>query len=215
MPDWFFDEHTRYSLSENGERQFPKRDAIIQLEMLVQSNPKEIALQRFLEANPSLFYSFMRTGHGNWVFPQLPLGKDFVPDFLYCAGNSGGPTWTLVELESPRQKPFLKDGNFSESLRTALNQVRDWRRYISDNHYILRKPKSEGGQGLFLLRPRSFARIIIGRRPDKYPTRYQRLRQEIREDENIEVISYDTFVEEIKDRWREYYVKVFGQQPID
>ena len=215
IPDWFWTDHKRYSLFDPDQRQIPSRDSILSLRELIETNPDEKSVQHFLERNLNLFYSFMRTGHGNWVFPRLQLGKDFIPDFLYCAGNSGGPSWRFLELESSVHTPFLKSGQFSQPLRTAVDQIRDWRRYVDDNGDTLRKPRSQGGQGLFGLRSGAFAKIVIGRRKDSYPERYQALRREIRENESIEIVSHDTFVDDVTTRWEDYYVHTRGQQSIE
>ena len=56
--------------------------------------------------------------------------------------------------------------------------------------------------------------IIIGRRSHQYPSRFQALRKEFFENEGIEIISYDTLVERIEQRWSDYYVKVFSKADL-
>ncbi len=215
MQPWFYDEHKSHSLNdEGGGWKMPVRESIIGLRTLIASTPSEGVVQAFLQQHRNLFLSFMRTGHGNWVFPQLRFGPHFIADFVLCEGSSGGPHWSLWELESPRAKVSLQSGEFSKSLRTAISQIQDWRRYITLNLSSLSRSNAEGGQGLHQIRPRASAMIIIGRRSHQYPSRFQALRKEFFENEGIEIISYDTLVERIEQRWSDYYVKVFSKADL-
>lgn len=199
MPDWFFSEHEIFSLHPKLEGwQYPTKADLRKLQELVAQTPDEKSIQKLLQDVPILFQAQMRTGHGNWVFPQFSFGGKFIADFICCHGTSGGPMYNLIELESPRAKPHLKDGRFSEATRIAIDQIKDWRRYAEQNLSQLWRPKAQGGLGLHLFRAGCFATIIIGRRANDYPARFQGLRAELRERDSIEIISYDTFVENIQ-----------------
>lgn len=215
MQPWFYDEHRRFSLNdEGGAWNQPVRASILEFRKLIDGNPAERAVQSFLEIHRNLFLSFMRTGHGNWLFPQLRFGPHFIADFVLCEGSSGGPHWSLWELESPRAELHLKNGEFSKPLRTAITQIKDWRRYIQLNREPLSRSKAEGGYGLHHIRPKSNAKIVIGRRQKAYPSRFQALRQELYEEDRIEIITHDTLIDRVEQRWVDYYVNVRGQQAL-
>lgn len=211
-PGWFRGQFKSHQIDEQDYH--PRRESILDLEQTLQSDPDERCMQEFLEQHRNLVLSFMRTGHGNWSIPQQSLGGRFRTDFLWATGSSAYLSWQYVELESPRAQAFLQDGQFSRQLRTAVQQIRDWRQYVADNISSIQRPKIQGGEGLFNLRPKAPALIIIGRRKESYPRRYQNERMRTREDDGIEIISYDTFYERIKSRWTDYFVKVRGHDPL-
>ena len=199
VPEWFYEEHEKFCVhGESSGWRHPSQDLARKLLIAVNNAKNEHDLQKFLEEHPLIWLCFMRTGHGNWAFPQVRLGGMFVPDFLIAEGSSRGLFWRMIELESPNAKPYKKDGNFSHSLRTAINQIADWRQYIADQQQLITSPKSSGGTGLHQFKGRCFGTIYIGRRHDKYPARYNIRRQCLRDEQHIEVCSYDTFVEQVQ-----------------
>lgn len=161
---------------------------------LLNSGAKERDCQKFIEAHPALMAAYGRSGHGEWVIPQKRLGSEFVPDFVHGHAHSGGYQWSLFELECPSDMPFNRNGTFSTPLREAIDQIEHWRNWLESNLDYARRSRSQHGLALFDISPRSSAYIIIGRRTE-FPAHYNRLREQLRFDKHIEVMSYDRFLE--------------------
>lgn len=161
---------------------------------LLASGAKERDCQKFIEEHPALIAAYGRSGHGEWVIPQKRLGSEFIPDFVHGHAHSGGYQWALWELECPSDVPFNRDGTFSRSLREAIDQIERWRGWLESNLDYARRPRSQNGLALFDISPRASAIIVIGRRT-QFPPHYNRLREQLRFDKHIEVMSYDRFIE--------------------
>jgi hypothetical protein len=93
---------------------------------LVESGPKEQAIQAFLETHPVLLLHAMLDGF-------YPVGSEYEADFAYCNGNSMGVWWTFVELERADVPLFNKSGDPSKYLTHAVRQVLDWQAWVSDH----------------------------------------------------------------------------------
>lgn len=213
VPDWFYDQQRDFALEQDGMWARPSSDQILGFKEVLKVATAERPIQEYLERNKELFMCLMRTGHGNWLFPQPSLLGHFVPDFLYAAGNSGGLSWTYVELESPEHIPFTQKGEFRNALNKAIGQIQDWREMVGDNIRSIRAPRTDGGLGFHGLHPRNSAHIYIGRRHDRYPERYNRRRREYRDNHGIYIESYDTLFEKFLEYWR-YYERCFGYPPL-
>ncbi len=195
ISDQFYEEWDECNIWDPGVND-PTRDDLLDLLKLVDEAPDERPIQKLLEARPRLWLGTQRTGHGTWVFPQKRLGSEFIPDFLIASGSSGGLFWELVEIESPTATPFLKNGEQSAKLRTAVSQIEDWRNWLTNNITYARNPKKLDGLGLESIHPRSSGKIIIGRRTN-FPDKYNTVRQSLWHDKHITVMSYDRFLEQI------------------
>jgi hypothetical protein len=193
IPDWIYDDLRDYSTSATDI----KTADICEFEALLARKPDENACQAFLATHPAILAAFGRSGHGEWVIPKPRFGGAYVPDFLACHGTSGGLFWTLVELESPRHRPFNADGTFAKPLRTAIDQIKRWRIWIEQNIDLVQRERARGGLGFFDLRSRSAATIVIGRRLD-YPPHFNDLRRLTSDDSDIAIMSYDGLLDHPK-----------------
>ncbi len=102
---------------------------------LLNSDPDEAAVQRFLEENPALapgaWTPSVSSGHfplhcaliSQPVLPGLTSRK---PDLMWVATHSG--TWypTLIELERPGKRLFTKEGVPTAEFTEARNQLAQW-----------------------------------------------------------------------------------------
>jgi hypothetical protein len=89
----------------------------------------EAGLQDFLEANPQLLSpTHLR------MWKKVPLGRH-VTDLVFREPSD----YTLVELEAPSRALFRKDGQQTQELTHAIDQVHDWLRYIEDNLDTVRR----------------------------------------------------------------------------
>jgi hypothetical protein len=162
-----------------------------ELEAVLESASDERPLQRVLTDHPALLGKLLGGTWGNAVIPWPRLNDKFVPDFMLAEADSAGIHWTLVELESPREKMLLNGGGLAKKAREGVGQVRTWRDYLSKNLADARKPVSEGGLGLAGLRPdKARGLVIIGRREDTLGAP-QHERQQLAADSMILVRSYD------------------------
>jgi len=89
----------------------------------------EADLQQFLETNPELLSpSHLR------MWKKVPLGRR-ITDFVFREAGD----YLLVEIEAPTRTLFRRDGQQTEELTHAMDQVHDWLRYIEDNPDTVRR----------------------------------------------------------------------------
>ena len=168
------------------------------LQELLESNPGEEEVHKFLESNPRFLVQLLAGGHGRYCISKKRLGADYVPDFLIAEENSMGIHWYAIELESPGARAYRQDGLQSAHLTHALGQIRDWRRWVSNNLDYARRPREHDGLGLIGIEPRITGVVIIGRR-GIYPSKYNDFRREMVERERIVIHSYDALLEVAQD----------------
>lgn len=163
----------------------PTSEAIRGLEELLEGGERyEEPLQRHLAAHPALLASLVVGGHRTWVIPKQRLGAQYVTDFLVMGLNSDGPHWVMVELEAARHDIHLPSGRLSASTRHAVDQIRDWRDWLTRN-----VAHAETEMGLIGLRPDDPGLVIIGRadpQADRNPARMT-----LRAESRIDVHSWD------------------------
>ena len=160
------------------------------LKELLDSNPKELEMQKFLEANPKFLVQALGRGHGRYQLSQKKLGSEYVPDFLISEMSSVGIEWYAVEIESPRVRASRRDGLQTSELTHAIGQINDWRNWLRDNLDYARRRKDQNGLGLVGVDDRIPSLILIGRRA-KFPERFNQTRRILRDREQILVHSYD------------------------
>lgn len=112
---------------------------------------------------------------------------------------SSGKEWLGIELECPSKKVITKQGRKTADLEHAIQQIRDWRAWVTDNLSYARQNKEQNGLGLIDITPRFFGHVIIGRRKD-YNNKFNELRRQLMRDELITIHSWDGFVEYARKR---------------
>ena len=160
------------------------------LREVLDNNPKELEMQKFLEENPKFLVQAMGGGHGRYQFPQKKLGSEYIPDFLIAEMSSIGVEWHAVEIESPRVKAHRKDRLQTSELTHAIGQINDWRTWLRDNLDYARRPRSQNGLGLIGIDDRVPGLILIGRRAE-FPEKFNQFRRNLRDRVQILVHSYD------------------------
>lgn len=118
---------------------------------------------------------------------------------------SSGKEWIGIELESTQKKVITKQGRKTADLEHAIQQIRDWRGWITDNLSYARQSREQNGLGLVDISPRFFGYVIIGRRKN-YNRKFNELRRQLIRDELITVRSWDGVVE-----WARKRAKVFSR----
>ena len=163
----------------------------------------ERPLQEFYTEHPSMI-ALVFPVHCCWVFPKPRLGGGkWVPDFLLCDKNSLGYRWILIELESPTMEATNKDESVSAGCHHAVEQIRDYRRWLRDNALFEEK------QGFKGLNADCEGCVVIGRRDgDRTDLEQQRLADFGKE--RIEIASYDRLLYQAREhllvvnsRWEE------------
>lgn len=203
IPEWFYEDYESNNIWQPTLDYELIDTEIDELQRMVAGGAGETEIQTYLKARPYLFDGLYRHGHGTFLFPEKKLGC-YQADWLAASGDSGGLSWDLIELECPQKIPFIAKGHFADSARKGINQISEWRQWISDNHQHVMSPKSQGGLGLHGLRTNSRGIVVVGNRnsyqnsPGK--DTYYRNKQDLRSNSFIDLISYDTLFERMKFR---------------
>lgn len=100
------------------------RDLFAEYDEVLRIAESEAPLQGFLEKHPE----FLDPTHIRQI-PQKAIGPHKTDFVLRRASGA----YTLVELESPTRALFKADGGQRAELTHAIDQTRDWKRYIEDN----------------------------------------------------------------------------------
>lgn len=175
------------------------REEVERFEEVLDNAKDERPMQAFFQVHRHLLAEHLHGGHARWVIPQKRLGAEHVPDFIIGEAHSFGHTWFGVELESPRKKPFNKNGDPSAILTHAIRQITDWREWLMHNLDYASREESKQGLGLFDIRPNLDSFIILGRRDD-YPKSAQGYRQQMKEKQGITIRSYDFYLDTLKQK---------------
>lgn len=163
-------------------------------EEVINSSQDERPIQKFIEQKPQILTALLG-GRNRFVIPQKRLGSEFVSDFIIGDTDSLGVHWLLVELESPNVPMFLTDGKtLSAQARKGVNQILEWRIWLGDNIAYARNPRRANGLGLYDIREKTRAIVVVGNRLN-LNEKNQAVRQNYRQDSNIEIHTYDWLVE--------------------
>lgn len=160
------------------------------LKELLERNPDEPTVHRFLENNPKFLVQALTGGHGRYQISKPRLGSEYVPDFLIAEESSIGLEWYAVEIESPKAKAHTRAGLQSHQLTHAIGQIRDWRNWFRNNLDYARRSREQDGLGLIGIDDRVPGLILMGRR-GQYPQRFNEFRRQTKDQERIAIHSYD------------------------
>jgi hypothetical protein len=70
-----------------------------------------------------------------FITREFQFGNEYRADFLIAQDRfSSGNEYIFIEMESPGEKPYTKNGNPSQMLTHALQQIRDWKRWLNGNN---------------------------------------------------------------------------------
>lgn len=98
-------------------------------------NNSEVQLLAILRDNSFLFYELYTRKDGiHPVFREISFGGELRCDFAWLNNNSDGPEWVLVEIEKPKLKIFNRNNKPTRELNQAIEQIKSWDRYFSENH---------------------------------------------------------------------------------
>ena len=149
-----------------------RADLSDRLAQLIDESEDERPLQAFFEEFPFVLALGVYGGlhEKSWVFGRPRLGGGtYIPDFLMCDRDSLGYQWKLVELEGPRVRPTTAQGAVAAPTHHAVQQIRDYRRWLRENIAF------ERDQGWHQISGDCDAYIVIGRRYDRTHLEDERL----------------------------------------
>lgn len=165
---------------------------------------KEQDYHRFLQAYPAVFLANIMGEYA--AVSKLKLGSEYITDFvLVKEGYSDGTIYELIEIESPHTKLFDKSGKPTEKFNSALQQIRDWKRWLGNNRYEFHRIFPTVNTKLRKDSKLRF-KIIIGKRTDDLQELEKR--QQISALENVEIISFDRLTDFAKSRY------IFFDEPM-
>ncbi|MFJ4793321.1 Shedu anti-phage system protein SduA domain-containing protein [Kitasatospora purpeofusca] len=170
---------------------FPATSAAVEaLRDALETADDEAAMQRILEKHPALLAGTVVGNHDTWVRPQVQLGNHYMADFMIAGQTSLGVRWTLVELESPVSR-LTNPGNkrATTTLRHAVDQIEDWRRWLSTNLHYARSARDADGLGLPGITAEVPGLIIMAR--ETYDDAASEIRELHARRSHIQVRTYD------------------------
>ena len=155
----------------------------------------EGAYRKFLAEHAGFF---LHTNRAVLAISELRLGADHRVDLVRTRDRgSYGFQYDLIELESPHQQPFNKSGVPSKGLNWAMQQIRDWRRWLKE---CRNEAKWLFPAKIFTLYDRECFdfTIVIGRRSNKKIDLDKR--NQLSAAENVQIRSYDYLTELLQKR---------------
>lgn len=154
--------------------------------LLSNTKLKEKDYHAFLMAHPGIFLTGPRS---YLVVSKLKLGSFYETDFVIVnEGFSEGTQYNLIEIETPHTKLFDSSGKPTAKLNSALQQIRDWRRFLIDHRTSMKNAFPTLTTRVMRLSKLTFT-IIIGRRTGNLEILEKR--NQIADNEKIKIVSYD------------------------
>jgi hypothetical protein len=183
---------TWWSLAkESVERQ--SMSLFDQLSLLIDREPREQEVQAFLATNPIILQRWVG-GPSNRikVLPQVSFQK-YVTDFAIGVWSETifRWEWTLIEIEQPSHKLFIRSGDPSHQLTHALRQIADWRAWIQNNLHYARAILPD-------IVPLCPVRVIMGRRRDVLDAHRDLLAMLQLQSPGIRINTYDSLLDVCK-----------------
>jgi len=206
IPDWFRDDHHENEIESRAldigyERALREIDA---LSVNIANGWGEREVQGYLLDRPYLLLGRQRTGHGTYAFGEAALGGQYRIDWAVASGSSGGLSWELIELETPRKLPFKVNGHLSEAARGGVEQIKSWRIWLQKNADYAQRPKTRSGLG-YHDSCFNHGIVVVGRRLQyeaaKGRAHYNDMRRAMKTESHIELMSYETFLESLRFRF--------------
>ncbi len=141
----------------------------------------------------------LNTGHnGAFLFPEFQLSNCYVADYLLCGRSSGGYEFVFVELEHPRGNITMKNGDLGHEIRDGISQLKEWRRWLESNYSSFnttfkkyKNPNIQLPEEFYTLDSSRFHYVIVAGRRSDFAELTHRIRREIRQSENINILHYD------------------------
>jgi hypothetical protein len=168
----------------------PRQGLIKEFKTTLESAKDERPLQDLFRDHPYILAMGVLGGlHGSWVFPKPQLGGKYIPDFLICNWTSNGPSWYVIELESPSANSTTQKGSISARCRKGVEQIMDYRAWLRDH------VEHERNMGKYGINGNCSGWVIIGRRDRNRTELAGRRLTDLDWENHIQVASYDRLLE--------------------
>lgn len=185
-----------------------KEGAYVELASVLDAATTEQQIQECLERHPEV-WTFL-TSTKPQVIPKMPLGHDFVTDFVVFGAAPWSqmqrPTATFIELERADAALFTAKGDPTAALTHGQRQLRNWRQWIRDSKqqvrdYMLDKTYLDWERHRFEGQPAGLPAfgfddhylLVIGRRSSMSPAQRWQLHQIC--EEFPKIITYDMLLD--------------------
>lgn len=176
-----------------------------EFEDIISKAKNENEIQTYIKTNrkwfiPASIYKEYNFGHhAAYLFPELPLGKEYAVDYALLGKNSDGYSIVLIEFEEANV-PFMLESSNSEhvSVRKGITQIRDWKRWMDDNREYFLKSSGFTDKGINVPTSRIFYCLVVSIRKFMDSSKATDLRSQIcYEMNNTKIISYNRLVDNI------------------
>ncbi|MBX3240445.1 MAG: DUF4263 domain-containing protein [Chitinophagaceae bacterium] len=108
-----------------------KRKTILEWTNLLDQNLTENHYHHYLSKNAGLF---LGGENCHLVISKLKMGSELETDFITLTDDfSNGNQFELIEIKQPAVKLFTSKGLMTAEFNRAVQQIRDWKRWLIDN----------------------------------------------------------------------------------
>ncbi|MEH1940918.1 MAG: Shedu anti-phage system protein SduA domain-containing protein [Nostoc sp.] len=144
--------------------------------------------------------------HATYLFPEFQIGNSYRADYLIIGRSSGGHEFVFVEIEAPKGRITIAEGDLGEVFRKGIKQLRDWKHWLDRNYSSLKETFDKSKRADVAL-PDEFVTmdssrfhfvVIAGKRSDFTNDIYE-IRREERKDKNILLLHYDNLIDTAAD----------------
>jgi hypothetical protein len=158
------------------------------------------------ELNENIYHEYLKENTGFFfsdfncylTISKLKLGAELETDFINIRDErSNGIVYEFIEIEKPSSRLFNKNGSPAKDFNNAIQQIRDWKRFLIDNKSWLRKFLPSQTTRVLNNAGVEFT-IIIGRRTENQ-TEIEK-RNQIASEMGIKIRSFDYLTDLIKKR---------------
>ena len=153
---------------------------------------ESLANSEFFNEKPYFIGSILKETqfghHGSYAFPFFQLAEKYKMDFALSGGSSNGLGWVFIELQSPKSKVLLDNGQPGAQAREGLYQIAQWKDWLRNNANYAKEKSGLNMKGLHdgLIK----YCLVIGRRPFKDKENEWRNREQA-DDKSLIIMSYD------------------------
>jgi hypothetical protein len=151
---------------------------------------------RYMVKYPSLIPIWRPTD--NIVYSKFRLGAQHTTDFAFCRFDTPGFLWNFIEIEKPKDRLFIKNGNPSARLTHAVGQCLNWVSWFEENRDHVAKyfPHADQVSRFGLAEPH--LTLIMGRREQVNVYNRPMMR---RFGGKVEIRTFDSLRENLKTAW--------------
>lgn len=154
--------------------------------VLLDGNHNELVYHKFISQHSGFFFSDFNC---YLTISKLKLGSEYEADFVNIRDKrSNGVEYEFIEIEKPGSLLFTQAGIPGNDLNNAIQQIRDWKRFLIDDKSFFRKFLPGNNTRVITNSFLKFS-IIIGRRTENDFLNDKR--SQIAAETGVEIRSFD------------------------